>query len=369
MPNPLAANYRGEHTDEVLAKLGYSSDEVMAMKMWATYRRGMTTSGSKLQAVELRPSVPSTAVAEQAWELAATVFLPVADTIPERPAVLVALPGAGYSRRYFDIHEPGYSEAAYHNRLGTVVVTLDHLGVGESSIPPFEVTTLDVVAGANHAAVTSILDLLRNGTLAPGVGAIDPACVVGAGQSMGGHILAGMQAFHRTFDAVAMLGSSMVCTTMPRRPGQREVFIPDGASPEEAAALVTRETDWRFAFFWEDVPESLVETDIAGGHPVRQTAPIWGSTTWPGLATTLVLPGAVASEAARIDVPVLLGMGERDLCRRPLEELAAFSSATDMAVIVVPRMAHMHNFAGTRRLLWDRIDAFIAQVATRTSAS
>jgi hypothetical protein len=37
-------------------------------------------------------------------------------------------------------------------------------------------------------------------------------------------------------------------------------------------------------------------------------------------------------------------------------------------VIVVPQMAHMHNFAGTRRLLWDRIDAFIAQVATRTSA-
>jgi alpha-beta hydrolase superfamily lysophospholipase len=329
----------------------------------------MTASGSSVQPVELRVSVPSAEDEEQAWELAATVFLPVADALPERPAVLVAMPGAGYGRRYFDIPEPGYSEAAYHNRLGTVVVALDHLGVGESSIPPFEVTTLEVVAGANHAAVTSILDRLRNGTLAPGVGAIDPACVVGAGQSMGGHILAGMQAYHRTFDAVAMLGSSMVCTTMPRRPGLPEVSIPDGASPEEAAALVTRETDWRFAFFWEDVPKSLVETDLAGGHPLRQTAPIWGSVTWPGLALGLVLPGAVAAEAARIDVPVLLAMGERDLCRKPLEELAAFTSAADMAVIVVPRMAHMHNFAGTRRRMWDRIDAFIAQVATYTSAS
>jgi alpha-beta hydrolase superfamily lysophospholipase len=317
---------------------------------------------------ELRVPVPSTAGEDETWQLAATLFLPAADALPDRPAVLVALPGAGYNRRYFDIPEPGYSEAAYHNRLGTVVVALDHLGVGESSIPPFDVTTLEVVAGANHAAVTSIVDRLRQGTLAPGVGAIEPACVVGAGQSMGGHVLAGMQAYHRTFDGVAMLGSSMVCTTMPSRPGRAEVSIPDGASVEEAAALVTRETDWRFAFFWEDVPDSLVETDIAGGHPLRRTAPVWGSITWPGLATALVLPGAVASEAARIDVPVLVAMGERDVCRKPLEELAAFTGATDMAVTVVPRMAHMHNFAGTRRRMWDWIDAFIAQVRTFADA-
>ena len=43
------------------------------------------------------------------------------------------MPGAGYSRRYFDLPEPGYSEALYHNRRGTIVVALDHLGVGESS--------------------------------------------------------------------------------------------------------------------------------------------------------------------------------------------------------------------------------------------
>jgi pimeloyl-ACP methyl ester carboxylesterase len=308
--------------------------------------------------------VRSTEDEEQTWELAATVFLP-ADALHERPGVLVAMPGAGYGRRYFDIPEPGYSEAAYHNRLGTVVLALDHLGVGDSSVPPFEVTTLEVVAGANHAAVTAIVDRLRNGTLAPGVGAIDPACVVGAGQSMGGHILAGMQAYHRTFDAVAMLGSSMVCTTMPRGPGLPAISIPDGASAEEAAALVSQETDWRFAFYWEDVPESFVETDFAGGHPQRRTAPVWGSTTFPGLALTLVLPGAVASEAASIDVPVLVAMGERDVCRKPVEELAAFTDATDMAVIVVPRMAHMHNFAGTRRRMWDRIDAFMAQMAER----
>jgi pimeloyl-ACP methyl ester carboxylesterase len=319
--------------------------------------------------VEARLPVPSTRDLDENWELAATVFLPAPDARRERPPVIVAMPGAGYSRQYFDIPEEGYSEAQHHNRCGTIVVALDHLGVGGSSVPPFEVTTLDVVAAANDAAVNSILDRLRDGSLAPGVGAIDVACVVGAGQSMGGHVLAAMQAYHRTFDGVAMLGSSMVCTSMPIRPGSSPVVVPEGTAPEEAAALFVEGTDWRYAFFWEDVPESLVEADFAGGHPVRETAPTWGSTTVPGLAAALVLPGVVADEAASIDVPVLVGMGERDVCQAPVAELAAFTNATDIAAIVVPRMAHMHNFAGTRRQLWDRIDAFIAQVAALADTS
>ncbi len=322
------------------------------------------TSSTGSQRVEARPAVPSTFDGEDNWQLAATVFLPVADALPKRPAVLLAMPGAGYNRHYFDIPEDGYSEAQYHNRRGTIVVALDHLGVGESSVPPFEVTTLDVVAAANDAAVNLILDRLRDGSLAPDIGAIDPACVVGAGQSMGGHVLAAMQAYHRTFDGVAMLGSSMVCTSMPSRPGGAHVVVPEGTPPDEAAALFVQATDWRYAFFWEDVPESFVEADFAGGHPIRETAPIWGSTTVPGLAAALVLPGVVAAEAASIDVPVLVGMGERDVCQGPVAELAAFTNATDIAAIVVPRMAHMHNFAGTRQRMWDRVDDFISQVAT-----
>jgi len=327
------------------------------------------TSSTEPRRVEARLAVPSTQDGEDNWQLAATVLLPAADALPDHPAVLVAMPGAGYSRRYFDLPETGYSEAEYHNRRGTVVVVLDHLGVGESSVPPFEVTTMEVVAAANNAAVISILDSLRNGMLAPGVRSLDPACVIGAGQSMGGHILAGMQAYHRTFDGVAMLGSSMVCTSMPSRPDGPQVVVPEGTPPDEAAALIAQETDWRYAFFYEDVPESFVEADFAGGHPVRETAPIWGSTTFPGLAAALVLPGVVASEAASIDVPVLVGMGERDVCQEPHAELAAFKNATDIAAIVVPRMAHMHNFAGTRRRMWDRIDAFIFQVAALANRS
>jgi pimeloyl-ACP methyl ester carboxylesterase len=340
---------------------------------------------SDVRSFELRVPVPSSSASadggELGWDIAATVYLPAAgDMLAPSARVLVVMPGGGYNRRYFDLPVPGYSQAAHHVRAGTVVVAIDHLGAGDSSIPPLEVTTLPVVAAANHAAVSTVVDRLRAGTLAAGVPPVDAACVVGAGQSLGGHALVGMQAYHRTFDGVAMLGSSLVGTALPARPGAAELVIPDGTTPEQAAQIVLANTDWNWAFHWEDGSAvdlswpphdlaSLVAADVAAGLPVRRgtaaSAPPWGSLTWPGFGPSAMLPGAVADEAASIDVPVLLASGERDVCHPPAEEVAALKSATDISVLVLPEMAHMHNFAVTRTLLWERLDEFVTHV-TRT---
>ena len=74
-------------------------------------------------------------------------------------------------------------------------------------------------------------------------------------------------------------------------------------------------------------------------------------------------PGYVAAEAAVIDVPVLMAMGERDVVPIPMDEPRAFKKARDVSVFVVPRMAHMHNFASTREMLWARLAAWAPMVA------
>jgi pimeloyl-ACP methyl ester carboxylesterase len=334
---------------------------------------------ARVRTVDLRVPVPSPDGTQQGWVVAATVYLPADDVLASGPGVLVVMPGGGYSRRYFDLPVPGFSQAGHHAGQGTVVIAMDHLGAGDSSIPPLEVTSLPVVAAANHAAVGEILRRLRAGTLSEGVPPAEPACVVGAGQSLGGHALLGMQARHRTFDGMAMLGSSLVGTSLPVRPGSPEIVIADGTTPEEAARIVLATTDWAWAFHWEAgaaadpaLPPhdlaSLVAADIADGLPVRRTAPAWGSLTWPNLGASAMLPGAMAEEAARIDVPVLLAMGERDVCHPPAEEIAALKSATDISVLVVPQMAHMHNFATTRARIWEQLDEFIAHVTRTTTA-
>jgi pimeloyl-ACP methyl ester carboxylesterase len=313
--------------------------------------------------VELRIPVASPARPAEIWHIAATVHLPAPDRLASPPAILVCLPGGGYNRRYFDLSIQGYSQAEHHVGQGIIMVALDYIGAGDSTIPPLAETAMEAVVSTTDEAVRAICTRLVDGTLLPGFPAIGPAAVIGIGQSMGSFAIVATQAAHRTFGGVAVMGASMVETQLPQPPGKAAIVIPPGTSVADAAAMVIAGADWRYAFYWEDVDQAIVAADADGGLPIRITAPAWGSTTIPGMGTTLVLPGIIAAEAAMIDVPVLVAMGERDVCCAPMRELAAFRSARDLALLVVPRMAHMHNFAGPRARLWARLDAFIGQVA------
>ena len=55
---------------------------------------------------------------------------------------------------------------------------------------------------------------------------------------------------------------------------------------------------------------------------------------------------------------MLVALGERDVVHDPRGELRAYESAHSVDFFVCPRMAHMHNFAGTRELLWRRIETW-----------
>ncbi|MBL7488495.1 alpha/beta hydrolase [Frankia sp. AgB1.9] len=325
----------------------------------------MSDTGTDVKVIDIRVAVPGTPVGEAAWEIAATVHVLAGEARSAASPVLVLLPGGGYGRRYFDLPDRGYSQADHHARRGTIVVALDHLGAGDSTSPGPDLTTLPLVAAANHAALTAVLERLRDGTLAAGaVPCVEISAVVGAGQSMGGHIAAAMQAQHRTFDAIALMGSSVIETTIPRRQPAASSVVPD-----QARTGILADLDWPWAFHWVEELSPLAAADIEAGIPVKTAALPWSSMTVPSLAVTLLEPGAIAAEVAAVDVPVLLVAGERDVVRPLLTEAAAFTSARDLAVFRLRRMAHMHNFAPTRHLLWERLDAFIAQAAGLASTS
>jgi pimeloyl-ACP methyl ester carboxylesterase len=240
-----------------------------------------------------------------------------------------------------------------------VVIAMDHLGVGESTSPPPGRGSLHEVATANHAALRQILQRLGEGALGP---AVQPGAVVGLGQSMGGHIAVIMQAQHRSFDALAVLGASLVRTRLPSKTPWQEVRIAADADLAAVGAQALLQTDWRTAFHWEDTPAHLIEADMAPKPPTLGPLPPWGSATFPegGLSLT---PGGLSREAAAVEAPVLIAIGERDVCQDPVREFAAFQSSRDVSVFLGRRMAHMHNFAGTREELWRRLDAFVRQVA------
>jgi len=299
---------------------------------------------------------------------AATVHLP--ERLEEPVTVMFAYPGGGYGRRYFDIAAPGYSQAEHHAAEGLVTVACDHLGVGDSSQPDTFQLGYERLAAANDAAARAILARLSSGAVADGIAPMAIANAVGIGQSMGGCLLTVQQANHRTFDGVGLLGWSGIETNFPARDGSRLRYPmpPRGTDlrpiADEVLGVVAPDPDhFRFCFHWDDEDPALVEADLASYQPYTDvtrgdgTTP-WGSATVPACAITMMTPGAVAAEAGLIDVPVLVACGERDVVPDPEAEPAAYPHSPDVRVVVVPGMAHMHNFARSREALWREIEEF-----------
>jgi pimeloyl-ACP methyl ester carboxylesterase len=299
---------------------------------------------------------------------AVTVCLP--EPAGDAVDVLFGFPGGGYGRGYYDVTAaPGYSQAEHHCARGAVFVACDHLGVGASSEPdPFDLT-YENLAAANHATATRVLEGLAKGTLIDGVAPIEVRATVGMGQSMGGCLLTVQQANHRTFEGVAFLGWSGVHTGFPAPDGGRTTFAmpPRGTdlrtAVDQLATGGPSAEQFRYCFHWPEADAALVEPDLASYEPfsgvVRGDATTpWGSPSVPFCAVTMLTEGAVTAEARAIDVPVLIACGERDVVPDPWAEPAAYRSSRYVSVLVVDRMAHMHNFARTRALLWERIDGF-----------
>jgi len=300
----------------------------------------------------------------QPVEMAVTLTLPDPEKLSDRQVAVFACPGGGYSRHYFLMqfanHE-GYDEAAWQAANGIIHVAIDHIGVGESTIPDLSKITFQTLAATHDACVRAIADALRQGTAAEGYPPIPSLFLVGMGQSMGGGVSILTQGRFATFHAIAPFGVSAIHTALPQRDATafaHGVRRFDSVAEGRVTNHIDHDhegVDYLYAFHWEDVPADILEEDMRGGYPIRQTAPKFGSVTIPHCAVQMMLPGCFAEDAARIAVPVLIGDGERDTCPTPFQEPAAYPASRDVSLYIVPRMAHMHNFASTRQMLWQRL--------------
>ncbi len=288
----------------------------------------------------------------------ASVFLPDPGALARPPVVTFGYPGAGYGRGYFSFEMPDSTDggqARYHaSRHGWIFVACDHLGVGESSLPDPSTLTLEKVAAGNGATVRHVTSLLRAGSLSDRFPPIEDPVRIGLGQSMGGCLTIVLQGTDPCFDAVAILGFSAIHTTMPLRDGHA---LPLDPETQEVDPSALRDA-LRWAFFSTDVPPAIVDADLARSHADLGLRLPWASRSTPGCVELMQVPAVVAREAAAIEVPVFVGAGEVDGVPNPSAERNAYRHSPDVTVCVVPDMAHMHNFAGTRTQLWDRLAAW-----------
>ena len=304
--------------------------------------------------------------------MAFDVFVPPEGSIVDRPVVLCCLPGGGVDRRYYDLRvaaDDTYSMGRHLSALGVVVVTADHLGVGESSPAPADELTVEVLAAAAHHAMGTVVDGLRAGTFVEGIPALGADLLtVGVGHSMGAMLTVEQQATHRTHDALALLGFGNRglpdllhpdVVALAEDPDELRRRIPElwRKQAEERAAApppppeASPRRDGRRAgapfFHGENLPDDVVAAVKGISAPA------------PGVAAlTSMIPGSVKREMASIDVPILLANGELDFTG-PIHEIAAgFSSCRDHTLLELPAAGHSHHAFPARLQLWERLAAW-----------
>jgi pimeloyl-ACP methyl ester carboxylesterase len=305
--------------------------------------------------------------------LAVTVTLPDPAAFGPHPIVCFAKPGAMASRAYYTLDLPGPgagAQASWHAERGWVFVAVDHLGTGGSTIPDTSLTDFVTVTRAADAAEREVLRRLAEGSLGGGHPAIDDPVVIGIGQSMGGCLTLVQQAHHRTYDGIGVLGYGVVRTQPPTPPGAVPLvqpWRPRGADMVLNAGLAMdpSSSDARRAAFehvaWSMFHDDVDRDEVRYGDP---SSP-WTSAETPGALRWVTTPGAVAPEAASIRCPVLVAMGDRDVVADPPGEVRSYLSSPSIDLFTCPTMGHMHNFASTRRLLWQRIDTWAGWVAVQ----
>ena len=180
-----------------------------------------------MRSIDLHVDVTEAAGLGEPAHVALTVTVP--DDVPQNPVVCFAKPGGGYSRRYYTEDLPGPasgSQAGWHAARGWVFVSVDHLGVGDSSQHDPERLSYTPVTAASQAAEADVLEKMAVGRLVDGLGAIESPLTIGIGQSMGGSLTVVQQGRYHCYDGIAVLGYSAVHTHPPTAPGTPPLVLP-----------------------------------------------------------------------------------------------------------------------------------------------
>jgi pimeloyl-ACP methyl ester carboxylesterase len=293
--------------------------------------------------------------------VAASVFLPDGVVGPA-PGVLCCLPGGGLTRRYYDLRADGddsYSFARCMSHRGFIVITCDMIGTGESSRPAdgFSITP-DLIAEANHRAIAHTLGLLRTGTLDARIAPLPDLLPVGVGHSLGAVSTIVQQSMHRDYRALVLLGYGG--KGFPSELNEAELAL--AGDPDGIRARVVRLARARYAEPYYRIVASPRTREVYGAGGDKGAMSALRAAGTPLLATAglfSMIPASVRRESLRIDVPVFLGLGDRDICGPPHEVPACFPAARNVALIVLGDTGHTHFVFRSMRSLLRHVAAWL----------
>lgn len=257
----------------------------------------------------------------------------------------VLVHGGTYDHQYWDLPEVNgraYSYARYMVRRQYVVLAIDQLGAGESSIPAGEALTVDVAS----AAVDQVVRAMRGGQNALGLSFERIALV---GHSLGSNVAIYAQgALHTPVDALVSTGLGHVRHTLPL--------------PQELVDRAVNAPYWHMtsaertaAFF--HAPE--VDPDMVAYDNARFTAPVSQGIFLTAMALTFE---PEFTKVGAVSVPVLVQLADHDVLFGSVYadgEAAFWSAAPAVTVQRLENIGHCYNSHLTRHESWRGIASWL----------
>jgi pimeloyl-ACP methyl ester carboxylesterase len=300
-------------------------------------------------------------------EMAVDIHFP--KQLVEPAVMLVCLPGGGISRRYFDLqspesHDVSFSFARHMTARGFIVALVDHLGIGDSSRPKdgyaLSSDVLSQAADHVHGAIRAQVQAQYGNAFAHPFS-------IGVGHSMGGMITVLQQAQHHTHEAIVLLGFST--RGLPE-------YVPQplhGLARDPVALRAQLAAHARQMFKEEPYPRlqptaesrEMFAGDRADARGVAALKLAGDEPVLPVPGFHAILPDNVAPEAASIDVPVFVAVGELDIVGPPGEVTRAFERSRAVVSYVMPNTGHCHFLFASRFALFEAIAAWTRLVAQR----
>lgn len=303
-----------------------------------------------------------------AAHIAVDVFIPTSVLVREPAVAFFCVPGGGLNRRYFDLpveSDASFSFAAQMASRGMITVAIDPLGVGGSSRPEAGFDIVPDVATAALAPVHRRISAdLCAGTLAPLLlPALPELLCVGVGHSLGGMLAVMQQARFRSYDALVLFGFGPV--------GMPEVLSEEAkAMAHDPPAIHQNLVRLARTFHAEPYPEVKPNgrgREIFGGGADPRAMNALRAVRDRLLATLsmfVIIPGSCAPEAAQIDVPLLLAVGDRDMCGPPHQLPASFPGSADITLLCLPNTGHSHFVFSSTSELFPRLALWAGAVAS-----
>jgi pimeloyl-ACP methyl ester carboxylesterase len=188
---------------------------------------------------------------------------------------------------------------------------------------------------------------------------------IGVGHSAGAMITTAVQARHRPYAALGLFGFGNNGRVAAGESQMGDVFA-DLESLDDPDEFHRRVAELAAARFGTPLPRSSNTSTspfLLGGMEVPEAVlDALGQVKSNLIAVvglTSMVSGSIAPEMAAVDVPVFLGIGERDITGPAHAIPAAFPSAPEVLLYVLPGAGHNHNVAPNRELLWDRLATWI----------